>query len=194
MDYSNFSMFCPKVLPLQRRVVGFLAFAFLVAACASGDKDSNTNSSSPVPSPLSEQPSVTLTITKIGIGLGTITSNPAGLNCGTTCRLTVTSGTVVTLIATPAPNNTLADWGGACPTGRDTCVLSVTSDQTVTVAFNTSSSSLNMVVMLAGSHCYLQWSRLQSYLCVGDKRHAVGNTTSRVYLRRLEWRWLYYCE
>src|SRR6185295_9913725 len=43
-----------------------------------------------------------LTVSKTGTGSGTVTSNPAGINCGSTCTAPYTSGTVVTLTASAA--------------------------------------------------------------------------------------------
>ncbi len=41
----------------------------------------------------------TLTIAKTGTGSGTVTSSPAGINCGSDCSHSYISGTVVTLSA-----------------------------------------------------------------------------------------------
>ena len=43
----------------------------------------------------------TLTVTRSGLGLGTVTSSPAGVNCGGDCSETYDAGTVVVLTATP---------------------------------------------------------------------------------------------
>jgi large repetitive protein len=52
----------------------------------------------------------TLTITKKG--QGTVTSSPAGINCGADCSEAYASGTVVTLSATPAAGWTFDKWTG----------------------------------------------------------------------------------
>ena len=53
----------------------------------------------------------TLTVTKAGDGAGTVTSNPAGINCGTDCNeIFWVEGTVVTLTATPAAGSTFAGY------------------------------------------------------------------------------------
>src|SRR5262245_39371564 len=39
----------------------------------------------------------TLTLTKLGAGSGTVTSTPAGIQCGSSCRATFTVGTSVVL-------------------------------------------------------------------------------------------------
>ena len=46
-------------------------------------------------------PTYAFTVTKAGTGTGTVTSTPAGINCGSTCSASYTSGTSVTLTASP---------------------------------------------------------------------------------------------
>jgi ELWxxDGT repeat protein len=101
--------------------------------------------------PAAPPASVTLTIAKAGNGTGTITSNPAVINCGATCTLTASSGTVLTLIATPAQNNTLSDWGGACAIASATCAITMTADQTVTTTFSTSTATPTLTITPAGT-------------------------------------------
>jgi hypothetical protein len=55
-----------------------------------------------------------LSITLQGTGTGTVTSNPAGINCGSTCDGLFDSGTLVTLTTTPAIGSFLAGWSGDC--------------------------------------------------------------------------------
>ena len=74
-----------------------------------------------------------LTVTKVGNG--TVTSNPAGIDCGTTCSETFVSGTSVTLTATPSAGNTFAGWSGDC--SGTTCTLSMTAAKNVIATFNT---------------------------------------------------------
>ncbi len=77
----------------------------------------------------------TLTVTKSGTGSGTVTSNPAGINCGTTCSTSYTSGTSVTLTASPASGSTFAGWSGAC-SGTGACTISMTQARNVIATFN----------------------------------------------------------
>ncbi len=84
-----------------------------------------------------------LNISKSGTGTGSVTSNPAGINCGTTCSSNYSSGSSVTLTATPASGSSFTGWSGAC-TGTNTCVVTMNAATMVTANFeNTSSSKLN---------------------------------------------------
>jgi hypothetical protein len=69
-------------------------------------------------------------------GKGTVTSSPAGINCGKTCSANYSTGTAVTLTATATPGTGFLfnGWGGAC-TGTTSCVVTMTTAQTVTAAF-----------------------------------------------------------
>jgi hypothetical protein len=75
-----------------------------------------------------------LTISKSGTGSGTVTSSPAGINCGTDCSESYNKGTNVTLTATPTTGSTFAGWSGAC-SGTGGCSVTMNSDKTVTATF-----------------------------------------------------------
>jgi hypothetical protein len=57
-------------------------------------------------------PPSTLTISKTGTGSGTVTSNPAGMDCGAICSAPFASGQVVTLTAMPEAGSAFAGWSG----------------------------------------------------------------------------------
>jgi Divergent InlB B-repeat domain len=80
------------------------------------------------------QPSQSLTLTVGVSGKGTVTSTPAGINCGKTCSATYPSGTAVTLTATPGARFSFSGWGGAC-TGTGSCAVSMTTAKSVTATF-----------------------------------------------------------
>jgi len=83
-----------------------------------------------------------LSVTSAGSGSGSITSNPSGISCPTsTCSASFTSGTTVTLTATPAAGSTFAGWSGAACPGTGACSLSMTANQLVTATFQVANIS-----------------------------------------------------
>jgi hypothetical protein len=81
-----------------------------------------------------------LSVTKAGTGDGTVTSDPAGIDCGATCGANYPSGTVVTLTATPDAGSVFIGWSGAC-TGSGSCVVTMDAAKSVTATFNTNGTS-----------------------------------------------------
>jgi hypothetical protein len=81
-----------------------------------------------------------LAVTKSGSGSGTVTSAPAGIDCGGTCSAAFNHGTSVALTATPASGSTFGGWGGAC-SGTGACVVPMTAAKSVTATFNGASSA-----------------------------------------------------
>ncbi len=78
--------------------------------------------------------SYSLTVNKSGTGSGTVTSNPAGINCGATCVYAYASGQSVTLTPTPASGYYFSSWSGAC-TGSEACIVSMDAAKSVTANF-----------------------------------------------------------
>ncbi|HXZ58501.1 MAG TPA: PASTA domain-containing protein [Gaiellaceae bacterium] len=76
-----------------------------------------------------------LTVAKAGSGAGTVSSNPAGIACGSTCVSRFNDGTSVTLTATAAAGSRFAGWSGGGCTGTGTCTVAPTGDTTVTATF-----------------------------------------------------------
>jgi hypothetical protein len=75
-----------------------------------------------------------LTVRKGGGGTGTVTSSPAGINCGPTCAVNYAYGTKVTLTAIPAPGSTASLSGQGC-SGGTTCTVTVNSATAITATF-----------------------------------------------------------
>ena len=75
-----------------------------------------------------------LSVGKLGTGTGTVTSDPAGIGCGTICAASYAAGIAVTLTATPVAGSTFTGWSGPC-SGLGPCVVTVNSGQTATASF-----------------------------------------------------------
>jgi hypothetical protein len=74
---------------------------------------------------------------KVSIGAaGTVTSNPAGINCGSACQASYPKGTAVTLTATPPAGKTFASWSGGCSGTATTCTVTMNADTSVKALFN----------------------------------------------------------
>jgi hypothetical protein len=89
-----------------------------------------------------------LTASRAGTGSGTVTSTPAGINCGTSCIKHYVPGTVVTLTAAAVSGSTFAGWSGAC-TGTGTCQVTMSADTAVTATFT--QIQLTLTVTKAGT-------------------------------------------
>jgi len=88
-------------------------------------------------------PTYTLTVSKNAAQGGTVTSSPAGINCGTDCATqsaSFSAGTVVTLTATAASGWQFSGWSGCDSVSGNRCTLTMTADRSVTATFTTSGS------------------------------------------------------
>ncbi len=80
----------------------------------------------------------TLTINKNDVaatGTGTVTSAPAGINCGSLCSARFLQGSQMTLTASPDAGSTFTGWSGGGCSGSGTCVVTLNADTTVTAIF-----------------------------------------------------------
>jgi len=77
-----------------------------------------------------------LTVTLVGGGVGTVTSSPAGIQCGSTCQAAFAS-LLVTLSARTSngSDSRFAGWGGACSGLTRDCTVVLTSSTAVTARF-----------------------------------------------------------
>jgi hypothetical protein len=93
-------------------------------------------------------PTFALNVTKAGTGTGTVTSAPAGINCGADCSENFAENTVVTLTAAPAASSTFAGWSGAGCSGTGTCVVTMSAAASVQATFN---AAVTLTVAKAGN-------------------------------------------
>ena len=79
-------------------------------------------------------PGETLTVAIAGNGTGTVTSDPAGIDCPTTCSAVFPQDTSVTLSASAGTNDVFSSWSGAC-SGSSTCSVALGDAESVTANF-----------------------------------------------------------
>ena len=80
----------------------------------------------------------TLTVTRAGSGSGTVTSNPAGVSCGSACTFAAGSATSVSLTPAAAAGSTFAGFSGDC--SGASCSLAMGANHAVTATFTQNTS------------------------------------------------------
>jgi len=90
-------------------------------------------------------------VVRIGTGNGTVTSSPSGIACGTTCSASYTSGTTVTLTATPAAGSIFSGWSGGGCSGTGSCTVTLSAATTVTATFDVTTFALTVSKAGTGS-------------------------------------------
>ena len=88
-------------------------------------------------------PQYAVTVGTSGDGAGTVTSVPAGINCGDTCTAPFSTGSSVTLTANTTDD--FGGWSGSCGcTGNGSCSFAVTSACSVNAEFDAADYLLNV--------------------------------------------------
>jgi hypothetical protein len=92
-----------------------------------------------------------LTVSKTGTGSGTVTSSPAGINCGATCSASFGYNTSVTLNATAVTGSTFTGWSGSDCSGPGTCTVTMEAARSVTANFTLKPYALSVSKTGTGS-------------------------------------------
>ena len=80
-----------------------------------------------------------LVVSKTGSGSGTVTSTPAGINCGSECSESYNHGSSVTMSASADAGSNFSGWSGAC-SGTGTCQVTMDQARSVTASFSLNDS------------------------------------------------------
>ncbi|HEX3036340.1 MAG TPA: RHS repeat-associated core domain-containing protein [Thermodesulfobacteriota bacterium] len=90
-----------------------------------------------------------LTISKTGTGTGTVTSSPAGINCGSDCSENYFDSAQVTLNPIPGPGSSFMGWSGDadCEDGS----VTMDTDKNCIANFEQTSQIFNLSVSLSGN-------------------------------------------
>ncbi len=80
-------------------------------------------------------PPLPLNLSLTGTGVGKVTSSPAGIDCGSDCAESYTSGTHVTLTAAASAGSVFSGWSGACAGSASQCVVTLNAAASVSASF-----------------------------------------------------------
>lgn len=93
-----------------------------------------------------------LTVVKEGTGTGTVASNPAGIDCGSTCGpSTFPEGSSVTLQATPDAHQVFDHWTGGGCSGSGDCTVTMSGPLTVHAVFTQITHNVSVIKDGSGS-------------------------------------------
>ncbi|MBI5944541.1 MAG: hypothetical protein HY864_09245, partial [Chloroflexi bacterium] len=87
----------------------------------------------------------TLSVSKTGDGSGTVTSAPAGIDCGAACSASFTRDSVVELTAAAELGSTFTGWSGAGCTGTGGCSVTMDAAKSVTANFTENEYTLTVI-------------------------------------------------
>ena len=107
----------------------YWAMGLLIATGMTGCGGANSKA------PPSAHPPTTYSLTIDSFGSGTITSQPGGGTCQTSCMKSFTGGTQVTLTAIPASGEQFVNWAGCDSVSGNQCTVTMMSDRLVLPTF-----------------------------------------------------------
>ncbi len=122
-----------------------------------------------------------LNVVRDGTGGGTVTSVPAGINCGSACSASYNINTVITLTAVPTTHSRFAGWSGGGCTGIGSCIVTLGGAQTVTATFDWITYTLTSHRIGSGAGS-LSSSPAGIDNCTGESCFAVFNSGTAVTL------------
>ncbi len=76
-----------------------------------------------------------LTLTRSGAGSGSVSSSPAGIDCGLVCSYPFSLSSSVTLTATPTTGSSFTGWSGSGCSGTSTCTVTMLGARAVDAQF-----------------------------------------------------------
>lgn len=121
-----------------------------------------------------------LKVLKTGLGSGTVTSNPAGINCGTDCNEDYAGSTTVVLTASPDASSTFLGWdidADADPgttadcSGTSTCSVVMSSARSVRPVFGLATAIPTISPITP--------TEISNYLARTDAAHTQMNSSAR---------------
>ena len=92
-----------------------------------------------------------LAVSKDGDGGGTVTSDPAGIECGATCSADFNAGTEITLSAATDTGSMFSGWGGDCSGTETTTGVTLDAAKSCTAAFTLNQYTVTPAADTGGS-------------------------------------------
>ena len=120
-----------------------------------------------------------LAVNKVGNGDGVISSQPAGIACGSNCSSAFPFGTAVTLTPTPNSGSVFSGWSGAC-SSHATCTVPISQTESVTATFTLVTHTLS--VSLDGDGSGSVADDLNQLICNGNNCEAVYDHNTPIVL------------
>jgi hypothetical protein len=168
--------------------IAALAASFCIAACSGGGGGSSQTVSASGPDP---GPGVyTLTVSTLGAGSGLVSSAPVAISCPASCSAKFSSGTTVTLTATPSTGDSFAGWGEACLGTGATCMLTMSGPLTASATFAavpSGSGNPNLIGINIDPPLDWEENRLYADIMKTSRSFTSYQSTSAVPLDANEW-------
>ena len=101
---------------------------------------------------LNPGPTPTFSISKTGSG--TVTSSPAGIDCGAVCSAPFANGSSIVLTAAPVAGHAFSGWGGACSGADPMCTVLMNGANGATATFSQVDAALGPAL----DNTHLVWS------------------------------------
>jgi hypothetical protein len=140
------------VVTLTATPDGGYTFAGWMGACSgTGDCVVTMDETKNVTAVFSDPTNPMLIVHKDGTGAGTVTSVPAGIDCGGTCAFSFTQDTVVTLTAVADTYSEFTGWSGLKCSGTGPCVVTMNEAKAVTATFTHVAYPLTVIKDGAGT-------------------------------------------
>ena len=139
------------VVTLSASATSGSSFVKWTGACSgSGSCNVSMSAAKSVGAEFALVPKYSLSVSSSGNGSGTVTSSPAGINCGSDCEEAYEQGTKVTLSPAAGGGSEFKGWSGAC-SGTGTCEVTMSAAKSVEATFDLETHQLAASKSGAGS-------------------------------------------
>jgi len=146
----NYAYFIGKSVTLNASPISGWSFSNWGGACTGSNSCTVTMSTAQSVSATFTQNASTYALTVKTTGSGSVASKDSYINCGSSCSHTYSSGTPVTLNASPLTGWSFSGWSGACQ-GTGSCMVTMSTAKSVTATFTQNASTYALSVAISGS-------------------------------------------